>query len=172
VSKEGVGQIALPEGYTAATGFVDPQARIGVVASKFNAKVVGKLLDGALARLDEHGIGPDRVTIALVPGAFELPLACRRLAETEDVAAIVALGCVVRGGTPHFEYVCAEASRGIMQVMLDTGVPVGFGLLTTDDQKQARARAGGAEGNKGVDAADAALEMAGLLQALAPSPAG
>jgi 6,7-dimethyl-8-ribityllumazine synthase len=170
VSNAGVGQIAVPEGYTNTAGFVDPDGRVGVVASKFNAEVVGKLLEGALAKLDEHGVGPDRVTVALVPGAFELPLACRRLAQTDGVVAVVALGCVVRGGTPHFEYVCSEASRGIMQVMLDTGVPVGFGLLTTDDQKQARARAGGADGNKGADAAEAALEMAGLLQALTPTP--
>jgi 6,7-dimethyl-8-ribityllumazine synthase len=171
VNQAGVGEVTLPDGYAPATGFVDPDGRVGVVASRFNAKVVGKLVDGALEKLAEHGVGPDRVTVALVPGAFELPLACRRLAQTDGVIAVVALGCVVRGGTPHFDYVCAEASRGIMQVMLDTGVPIGFGLLTTDNQKQARARAGGEHGNKGADAAEAALEMAGLLSALTPTPA-
>ena len=170
MSKKGVGQITLPEGYAAPAGSIDPQARVGVVASKFNAKIVGKLLDAALETLAKHGVGPERTSVVLVPGAFELPLACRKLAEADDVCAVVALGCVVRGGTPHFDYVCAEASRGIMQVMLDTGVPIGFGLLTTDDQKQARARAGGAHGNKGVDAAEAALEMAGLLRALSTVP--
>jgi 6,7-dimethyl-8-ribityllumazine synthase len=102
----------------------------------------------------------------LVPGAWELPLACRRLAEAGSHQAVVALGCVIRGATPHFDYVCSEASRGVIQAALDTGVPVSFGLLTCDTLEQALDRAGGAVGNKGADAADAALEMAGLLRAL------
>ena len=109
----------------------------------------------------ERGIGADRITVVLVPGAWELPLACRRLAEAGSHQAVVALGCVIRGGTPHFDYVCSEASRGVIQAALDTGVPVSFGLLTCDTMEQALDRAGGAVGNKGADAADAALEMAG-----------
>ena len=114
----------------------------------------------------ERGIGADQITVVLVPGAWELPLACRRLAEAGGHQAVVALGCVIRGGTPHFEYVCNEASRGVIQAALDTGVPVSFGLLTMrHDGAGARPRRRRA-GNKGADAADAALEMAGLLRAL------
>ncbi len=108
---------------------------------------------------------PD-LTIVLVPGAWELPLACRRLAEAGGHHAVVALGCVIRGDTPHFEYVCTEAARGITEASRDTGVPVAFGLLTCDDQAQADARSGGAHGNKGAEAADAAVEMAGLMRTL------
>jgi len=139
---------------------------VAVVASQYNAAIVQKLLDGAVDRLVERGIERDRITVVLVPGAWELPLACRRLAEAGSHQAVVALGCVIRGGTPHFEYVCSEASRGVIQAALDTGVPVSFGLLTCDTLDQAIARAGGSDGNKGADAADAALEMAGLLRAL------
>lgn len=125
-----------------------------------------KLLDGAIERLVERGIARDRITVAVVPGAWELPLACRRLAEAGGHQAVVALGCVVRGGTPHFEYVCSEASRGVIQASLDTGLPVSFGLLTTDTMEQAQERAGGAHGNKGAEAADAAVDMAQLMRAL------
>ncbi len=117
-------------------------------------------------RLAERGIARDRLTIALVPGAWELPLACRRLAEAGGHQAVIALGCVIRGDTPHFDYVCTEASRGVIQAALDTGVPVAFGLLTTENEQQALDRAGGSHGNKGAEAADAALDMAGLMRAL------
>jgi 6,7-dimethyl-8-ribityllumazine synthase len=139
---------------------------VAVVASRYNAGVVQKLLDGAIDRLVERGISRDRITVVFVPGAWELPLACRRLAEAGGHQAVVALGCVVRGGTPHFEYVCTEASRGVIQASLDTGLPVSFGLLTTDTMEQAEERAGGAHGNKGAEAADAAVEMARLMRAL------
>jgi 6,7-dimethyl-8-ribityllumazine synthase len=139
---------------------------VAVVASRYNAGVVQKLLDGAIDRLVERGISRDRITIVFVPGAWELPLACRRLAEAGGHQAVVALGCVVRGGTPHFEYVCSEASRGVIQASLDTGIPVSFGLLTTDTMQQADERAGGAHGNKGAEAADAAVDMAQLMRAL------
>jgi len=139
---------------------------VAVVASRYNAGVVQKLLDGAIDRLVERGVSRDRITIVFVPGAWELPLACRRLAEAGGHQAVVALGCVVRGGTPHFEYVCSEASRGVIQASLDTGLPVSFGLLTTDTMQQADERAGGAHGNKGAEAADAAVDMAQLMRAL------
>ena len=155
----------VPDGCHAIEGRVLDQD-VAVVASRYNSDVVQRLLDGAVARLMERGIGADQITVVLVPGAWELPLACRRLAEAGSHQAVVALGCVIRGGTPHFEYVCNEASRGVIQAALDTGVPVSFGLLTCDTMEQALARAGGESGNKGADAADAALEMAGLLRAL------
>jgi len=139
---------------------------VAVVASRYNAGVVQKLLDGAIDRLVERGVSRDRITIVFVPGAWELPLACRRLAEAGGHQAVVALGCVVRGGTPHFEYVCSEASRGVIQASLDTGLPVSFGLLTTDTMQQAEERAGGSHGNKGAEAADAAVDMAQLMRAL------
>jgi 6,7-dimethyl-8-ribityllumazine synthase len=165
VSDEGPGTLTVPDGCHAVDGPVLNQD-VAVVASRYNADVVQRLLDGAVARLVERGIGADQITVVLVPGAWELPLACRRLAEAGSHQAVVALGCVIRGGTPHFEYVCNEASRGVIQAALDTGVPVSFGLLTCDTMEQALARAGGESGNKGADAADAALDMAGLLRAL------
>jgi 6,7-dimethyl-8-ribityllumazine synthase len=165
VSDEGPGTLTVPDGCHAVDGPVLNQD-VAVVASRYNADVVQRLLDGAVARLVERGIGADQITVVLVPGAWELPLACRRLAEAGSHQAVVALGCVIRGGTPHFDYVCNEASRGVIQAALDTGVPVSFGLLTCDTMEQALARAGGESGNKGADAADAALEMAGLLRAL------
>jgi 6,7-dimethyl-8-ribityllumazine synthase len=139
---------------------------VAVVASRYNAGVVQRLLDGAVERLAERGVSQDQITVILVPGAWELPLACRRLAEAGGHQAVVALGCVVRGDTPHFEYVCSEASRGVIQASLDTGIPVSFGLLTTDTLEQAAERAGGSAGNKGAEAADAAVEMAQLMRAL------
>ena len=165
MSDAGPGTLTVPEGCHAVEGPVLDQD-VAVVASRYNAEVVQRLLDGAVARLKEHGIGANQITVVLVPGAWELPLACRRLAEAGSHQAVIALGCVIRGGTPHFEYVCNEASRGVIQAALDTGVPVSFGLLTCDTMEQALARSGGQSGNKGADAADAALEMAGLLRAL------
>jgi len=165
VSDAGPGTLTVPDGCHAVESRVLDQD-VAVVASRYNADIVQRLLDGAVARLIERGIGADQITVVLVPGAWELPLACRRLAEAGSHQAVVALGCVIRGDTPHFEYVCNEASRGVIQAALDTGVPVSFGLLTCDTMAQALARAGGESGNKGADAADAALEMAGLLRAL------
>ena len=166
MSEEGAGTLTVPAGCHAVT--VPPMAGmdVAVVASRYNAAIVQKLLDGAVDRLVERGIARDRITVVFVPGAWELPLACRRLAEAGGHQAVVALGCVVRGGTPHFEYVCSEASRGVIQASLDTGLPVSFGLLTTDTMQQAEERAGGAHGNKGAEAADAAVDMAQLMRAL------
>ena len=166
MSEDGPGEIAIPEGCAVVHGRAAGDTDVAIVASRYNSGVVERLLQGAVVRLGEHGIARERLTIVLVPGAWELPLACRRLAEAGGHQAVVALGCVIRGDTPHFDYVCAEASRGVIQAALDTGVPVGFGLLTTENEQQALDRAGGSHGNKGAEAADAALEMAGLLRAL------
>ncbi len=140
--------------------------RFAVVASRFNAPVVAKLVDGALDALVRHGASLADVDVVWVPGAWELPAAARRLLQTDRYHALVALGAVVRGETPHFDYVAGEASRGLADVSSDYDVPVGFGLLTCDTMAQAEARAGGTHGNKGWDAAMAALEMCDLFDRL------
>jgi len=134
-------------------------ARFAIVWSRFNRPVVSKLLDGARDCLAEHGVSDAAVYIAEVPGAWELSYAARQLALSGRFDAIIALGSVIRGGTPHFDYVCDGASQGLLRVMLDTGLPVVFGVLTTDDEQQALDRAGGSHGNKGRDAALTAIEM-------------
>jgi 6,7-dimethyl-8-ribityllumazine synthase len=166
VSEFGVGEIEIPEGCSSIVGRPHADLDVAIVASRFNADVVQRLLDGAVEELSGHGIPNDRIAVVLVPGAWELPLACRRLAEAGGHHAVVALGCVIRGETPHFEYVCAEAARGITDAAKDTGVPVAFGLVTTDTHDQAMERAGGGHGNKGAEAASAAVEMAGLMRTL------
>lgn len=141
-------------------------ARIGIVASRFNSFVVDRLVDGSMLILNQHGLADDHVTIARVPGAFELPLAARELAEPGGCDAIIALGVVIRGETAHFDYVCSQASSGLMRVSLDYAIPLGFGLLTVDNEAQALARAGDDEHNKGREAAQAALEMLALQRSL------
>ena len=141
-------------------------ARVGIVAARFNDGVVSRLLEAALDTLDRHGLNRDEIPVVRVPGAFELPLAARWIARRGEVDAVVALGAVIRGDTPHFDYVCAEAARGIQTVSVETGVPMIFGVLTCDDRAQADARAGGAHGNKGGEAALAALEMVSLRRRL------
>jgi 6,7-dimethyl-8-ribityllumazine synthase len=140
--------------------------RIAVVAARFNEIITGKLVEGALAGLAKHGVDADAVDVAWVPGAFEIPLVASRMAGSGRYAAVVCLGAVIRGDTAHFDLVANESARGIAQVALDTGVPVIFEVLATDDLAQAEARAGGAHGNKGWEAAEAALEMAWLLDRL------
>ncbi len=140
--------------------------RVAVLVSRFNEIVGERLLEGALAALARRGARPRDVLVAKVPGAFELPLVARRLARSGRHDAILCLGAVVRGDTPHFEYVAGEASRGIARVSYETGVPVLFGVLTTETLQQALERAGGAHGNKGAEAAEGAIEMARLLRAL------
>jgi 6,7-dimethyl-8-ribityllumazine synthase len=139
--------------------------RVAVVVSRFNELVTEKLLAGARARLTELGVADTAVDVVWVPGAFELPLAAAAAAATGRYRAIVALGCVIRGETPHFDYVAGEAARGLQSVALSYRIPVGFGVLTTDSFEQAVDRAGGAAGNKGADAADAALRMVDALGA-------
>ena len=136
--------------------------RIGIAVSRFNEFITEQLLKGALATLAKHGC--TSVQVAKVPGAFELAVVARQLVTTCD--AVVALGAVVRGDTPHFDYVCQGATDGLNRVSLDSGVPVAFGVLTTDTLQQAMDRAGGVSGNKGSDAAEAAIEMANLLREL------
>ena len=139
---------------------------VAIVASRFNDVVTERLLDGARGVLLERGVGEAALTVVHVPGAWELPGAAAHLAASGRYDAIVAIGCVIRGETPHFDYVAGEAARGLNRVALDHGVPVGFGLLTTDTAEQALARAGGDVGNKGAEAAEAALEMADLFRQL------
>jgi 6,7-dimethyl-8-ribityllumazine synthase len=135
-------------------------ARFAIVWSRFNHPVVGKLLEGAKACFSEHGVSGESMYIVEVPGAWELPYAAQQLAQSKQFDAIVALGAVIRGGTPHFNYVSEGTALGLGRVTLDTGVPVIFGVLTTDDETQALDRAGGVHGNKGRDAALTAIEMA------------
>ncbi|HZO18972.1 MAG TPA: 6,7-dimethyl-8-ribityllumazine synthase [Gemmatimonadaceae bacterium] len=140
--------------------------RIAVLASRFNESVTRKLADGAIDALVRHGLTSENIDVIWVPGAWELPAAARRLLSSERYDALVAVGAVIRGETPHFDYVAGEAARGLAQASADFDIPIGFGLLTTDTTAQAEARAGGDHGNKGWDAALAALEMADLFDRL------
>ncbi|OGR01826.1 MAG: 6,7-dimethyl-8-ribityllumazine synthase [Deltaproteobacteria bacterium RIFOXYA12_FULL_61_11] len=149
------------EGTFEATG-----RRFAMVVSRFNELISEHLLGGALDCLHRHGVRDEDLVVARVPGAFEIPLLASRLAATGRFDAIICLGAVIRGSTPHFEYVAAEVSKGIAQVMLQSGVPVSFGVLTTDTIEQALERAGTKAGNKGWSAALVAVEMAGLLTAV------
>jgi 6,7-dimethyl-8-ribityllumazine synthase len=140
--------------------------RFGVLVSRFNHLICARLLAGCTEELIARGADPEAIDVAWVPGAFELPQAARVMAASGRYDAIVTLGVVIRGGTPHFDYVCIGVTDGVREVMRDTGVPVAFGVLTTDDIDQALARAGGSVGNKGSEAACAAIEMASLLPRL------
>jgi 6,7-dimethyl-8-ribityllumazine synthase len=145
--------------------------RVAIVASRFNETITRQLLEGALSGLRRCGLDEAGTTVAWVPGAFELPLAARRLAASGEFDAVIALGAVIRGATAHFEYVAGQAAAGLSQAGLDTGVPVVFGLLTTDTIEQAVERSGAKAGNKGFEAALTAIEMADLLRQL-PKPRG
>ncbi len=140
-----------------------PDRKIGIVVSRFNELITSRLLEGALWSFSRHGGDEAGIEIARVPGAFELPITALKMAQTERFAAIICLGCVIRGATSHYDYVCGQAASGIASVALQTGVPTIFGLLTTDTLEQAFDRAGAKAGNKGAEAMDAALEMADLL---------
>jgi 6,7-dimethyl-8-ribityllumazine synthase len=137
--------------------------RFGVVVGRFNEFITGKLLDGARDALLRHEVDEAAIDIAWTPGSFEIPLVAKRLAQTGRYDAVICLGAVIRGSTPHFDYVAAEVSKGVANVGLDTGVPVIFGVLTTDTIEQAIERAGTKAGNKGFEAAMSAIEMADLL---------
>lgn len=139
---------------------------VGLVVSRFNELVTSRLLAGAQAALQQHGVVEEDVTVAHVPGAFELPLVAKTMAQSGQYDAILCLGAIIRGETPHFEYVAQAASSGIARVGLETGVPMIFGVITADTLDQALERAGGKAGNKGAEAALAAIEMAGLLKSL------
>ena len=144
-------------------GFPDRDCNIAIVAGEFNHFIVQQLVDGAMDALGRHGVPESGITLAWVPGAFELPLAADVLAASGKHDAVIALGAVIRGGTPHFDYVAGECSRGLSQVGLKHELPVIFGVLTTDNVDQALERAGSGTGNKGFDTAIAALQMIGLL---------
>ncbi len=141
-------------------------ARFALVLARFNGEVVTRLRDGALETLKRHGVAETDVDVVAVPGAFEIPFMAKRMASSGRYEAVITLGAVVRGGTPHFDYVAGECARGIADASRDTGVPVIFGVLTTDDMDQALDRAGGAEGNKGSEAAIAAMDLVTTLRRL------
>jgi len=141
---------------------IPPGSRFALVASRFNHFIVDRLVEGALDAIARHGGGLDDVTVVRVPGSWEIPAVVGRLARKGKVDAIIAVGAVIRGSTPHFDYVAAEVSKGIATVALETGVPIGFGILTTDSIEQAIERAGSKSGNKGWEAALSAIEMVAL----------
>lgn len=138
--------------------------KVAIVVARFNEFITSKLLGGALDCLTRHEADEENITVAWVPGAFEIPLAAQALAATKKYDAVICLGAVIRGATPHFDYVCAEASKGVAQVGLQNHLPVAFGILTTDTIQQAVERAGTKSGNKGTDAAMTAMEMVNLLR--------
>lgn len=141
--------------------------KVAIVAARFNAFIVEKLVEGCLDGLRRHGVADCDIEIARVPGAFEIPLAAARFSARADIDAVIALGAVIRGSTPHFDYVCAEVSKGVAHCSLTSGKPVIFGVLTTESIEQAVERAGTKAGNKGFDAACSAIETANLLKAMA-----
>ena len=140
--------------------------KFGIVVARFNEFITNKLLSGAMDGLHRHGVQEADVDVAWVPGAFEIPLAAKKMAESKKYDAVLCLGAVIRGSTPHFDYVCAEVSKGVAQVGLASGLPVAFGVLTTETIEQAIERAGTKAGNKGFDAALTAIEMANLLKSI------
>jgi 6,7-dimethyl-8-ribityllumazine synthase len=141
-------------------------AKFGIVVARFNGFVVEELLSGAVDALKRHGVNEANITIIRVPGAFEMPLATKKAAESGQYDALITLGAVIRGGTPHFDYVAGECASGLSKIALDNNVPVAFGVLTTDTIEQAIERSGTKAGNKGADAAMSALEMVSLIRNL------
>lgn len=142
--------------------------RFGLIVSRFNSFIADRLLEGALDVLIRHGATDSQLTVVKVPGAFEIPLVTKKMAQSGRFDALICLGAVIRGGTPHFEYVSAEMTKGIAQASMESGVPAAFGVLTTDSVEQAIERAGTKAGNKGAEAAMSALEMVNLLGAMNP----
>ena len=149
------------EGKLEAKGF-----KFGLIVSRFNSFICERLLEGAIDTLVRHGADAQKLTVVRVPGAFEIPLMAKKMVGTGKFDAIICLGAVIRGGTPHFEYVSSEVTKGIASVSLDSGLPIAFGVLTTDSVEQAIERAGTKAGNKGVEAAMSAIEMANLMKAI------
>jgi 6,7-dimethyl-8-ribityllumazine synthase len=164
ITEHASGELRVPDGVNVVEGSPDgARLSVGVVVARFNGEITSRLLESAIAELEEAGVRRERIDVVKVPGAFELPLGAMALAKTRRYACIVAIGCVIRGQTPHFDYVAGEAASGLQLAGLETGVPVSFGLLTCDTQEQAEARAGGNRGNKGAEAARSALEMADVF---------
>ncbi|MBE5871513.1 MAG: 6,7-dimethyl-8-ribityllumazine synthase [Lachnospiraceae bacterium] len=147
------GKVVAPEGM-----------KVGIVASRFNEIIVNKLLGGAVDGLVRHGVEEENITAAWVPGAFEIPVAASKMAQSGKYDAVICVGAVIRGDTSHYDYVCNEVSKGVAQVGLNTGIPVLFGIVTTENIEQAIARAGSKAGNKGYDCALSAIEMVNLLK--------
>ncbi len=146
--------------------FTSGKGNYTLVVGRWNSFVVEHLLDGALDTLRRHGVDEKHITVVRAPGAFEIPLVCKKVAQKGDVDAIIALGAVIRGGTPHFEYVAGECTKGIAQVSMEYGVPISFGVLTVDSIEQAVERSGTKAGNKGEEAAMSAIEMVNLIEAI------
>ncbi|KHD07182.1 6,7-dimethyl-8-ribityllumazine synthase [Candidatus Thiomargarita nelsonii] len=146
--------------------FVNCDAPYAIVVGRFNSFVTESLLEGALDTLKRHGVTDDNITVVRIPGAYEMPLVAQRLATSGKYTAIIAIGAVIRGGTPHFDYVAGECSKGLATVSLQTNIPIAFGVLTVDSIEQAIERAGTKAGNKGADAALSAIEMVSLLNKL------
>jgi 6,7-dimethyl-8-ribityllumazine synthase len=142
--------------------------KFGIVIARFNEIITGRLLEGARDSLLRHGVNEPDIDIAWTPGSMEIPLAAKKMIETGKYNAIVCLGCVIRGGTPHFEYVASEVNRGISRLSLDSGIPVIQGIITADNLEQAIERAGAKEGNRGFSAANSAIEMANLIKSFGP----
>jgi 6,7-dimethyl-8-ribityllumazine synthase len=149
------------EGHLVGSGL-----KVGIVVGRFNEFITSKLLGGAQDALKRHGVSDSDVDIAWVPGAFEIPLAAQKMANSKKYDAVITLGTVIRGSTPHFDYVCSEVAKGVSKITLNTGIPVIFGVLTTDSIEQAIERAGTKAGNKGWDSATGAIEMANLLRTI------
>lgn len=148
-------------------GILDAKGlKFAIILARFNSFIGEKLLDGAIDAIKRHGGDEASIDIVRVPGAFEIPLAAKKMVEKEGIDAVICLGAVIRGGTPHFDYVASEVSKGIATVSLDAGVPVSFGVITTDNLEQAIERSGSKAGNKGFDAAVSAIEMSNLLKAI------
>ncbi len=143
---------------------INKDAKIGIVVSRFNEFITGKLLSGAVDTLLRHGVTDENISVAWVPGAFEIPLISKKMAETGKYDAVICLGAVIRGSTSHYELVCNEAAKGVAQVSLETGVPVMFGIITTENIEQAIERAGSKAGNKGSECAEGAIEMINLCK--------
>ena len=161
------GELRIPDGVGVFAGSPNGERRtVGIAVARYNGDLTTRLLEGALAALDKAGVDRERVDVLQVPGAFELPLGAMAMAKTRRYACVIALGCVIRGDTPHFDYVASEAASGIQLAGLETGIPVTFGVLTCDTRAQAEARAGGQNGNKGAEAARSALEMADVFARL------
>ena len=167
VAQHAAGELRIPEGYTVLSGDVDGRRAVAIVVSRFNGEITNRLLERALGELDEVGVAREAIMVMPVPGAFELPLAAMALAKTRRYACVVALGCVIRGETPHFEYVASEAASGLQLAAIETGVPVSFGVLTVDTPEQAEDRI-----DRAADAVRTALEMADVFSQLRAQAAG
>jgi 6,7-dimethyl-8-ribityllumazine synthase len=161
------GELRVPDGYSVLSGGVDGRRAVAIVVSRFNGEITNRLLERALDELEEVGVQREAILVTPVPGAFELPLAAMALAKTRRYACVVALGCVIRGETPHFDYVASEAASGLQLAALETGVPVSFGVLTVDTPEQAEERI-----DKAADAVRTALEMADVFSQLRAQAAG